>query len=271
MTDNQSNLILVAGATGGVGQLTVSKLLAEGFSVRILTRNLDKAKAMFNGRVDISLGDIRKADSLPEAMSNVTHIIGCTGTTAFPSARWEFSSHENSVLEKLKRYFNPNYAKLVAANSPEKADAMGITNLVNTAPSNLKRFVLVSSIGIERRHQFPFKILNAFGVLDAKKQGEDSLIASGLPYTIIRPGRLIDGPYTSADLNTLLKATSNGKWGINIEQGDNLNGQTSRIDLATAIVESLHSPSTLNKTFALINTGKRPSKIDWKNLFLQLT
>lgn len=34
---------------------------------------------------------------------------------------------------------------------------------------------------------------------------------SGLPYTLLRPGRLTDGPYTSYDLNTLLKATSGTK------------------------------------------------------------
>lgn len=30
-------------------------------------------------------------------------------------------------------------------------------------------------------------------------------MASGLPYTILRPSRLTDGPYTSYDLNTLLQ------------------------------------------------------------------
>ena len=44
------------------------------------------------------------------------------------------------------------------------------------------------------------------GVLKWKKAGEEALKESGLPYTIIRPGRLTDGPYTSYDLNTLLQA-----------------------------------------------------------------
>ena len=30
-------------------------------------------------------------------------------------------------------------------------------------------------------------------------------MASGLPYTLLRPSRLTDGPYTSYDLNTLLQ------------------------------------------------------------------
>jgi hypothetical protein len=43
------------------------------------------------------------------------------------------------------------------------------------------------------------------GVLKFKRDSEMALEASGLPYTILRPSRLTDGPYTSYDLNTLLQ------------------------------------------------------------------
>ena len=39
----------------------------------------------------------------------------------------------------------------------------------------LKRFVLLSSVGVERADKFPFVILNAFGVLDAKAKGEEAV------------------------------------------------------------------------------------------------
>ena len=42
-------LVLVAGATGGVGQLTVANLIAKGYRVRVLTRNAAKANEMFAG------------------------------------------------------------------------------------------------------------------------------------------------------------------------------------------------------------------------------
>ncbi len=51
MLDN-SDLILVAGATGGVGQLVVAKLLEKNFSVRALTRNRTKAEQMFDNQAD---------------------------------------------------------------------------------------------------------------------------------------------------------------------------------------------------------------------------
>ena len=121
-----------------------------------------------------------------------------------------------------------------------------------------------------RKDSLPFNLLNAFGVLDAKLMGETAITASDLPYTIIRPARLIDGPYTSYDLNTLLQAKTDGKKGVEIEMGDNLNGETSRIDVANACVESLFYETTINKDFSIINSGDRPDNINWEQLFLSL-
>jgi uncharacterized protein YbjT (DUF2867 family) len=210
MIPSASELVIVAGATGGVGQLTVSKLLEKGLAVRVLTRNADKARKMFEDKVEIALGDIRQMAMLEAAVRDVAYIICCTGTTAFPSRKWGFKGF------------------LSVKNSPQQVDAEGIKNLVVAAPKNLKKFVYISSCGVLRKEKFPFNILNAFGVLDAKKQGEEAIINSGLPYTIIRPGRLIDGPYTSYDLNTLLKAKTNSKLAVVIGTGDTLSRVSAR-------------------------------------------
>ncbi|MBW4558964.1 MAG: SDR family oxidoreductase [Trichormus sp. ATA11-4-KO1] len=263
------DLVLVAGATGGVGQLVVAKLLEKGLKVRTLTRNAAKATEMFNDKVEIAVGDIRDVTTLPAAMQNVTHIICCTGTTAFPSARWEFDPKPN-LMEWGKIFFDPAYRNAKAKNTPAKVDAQGVSNLIATAPSHLKRFVFVSSCGVLHKDEFPYKILNAFGVLDAKQQGEVAIIDSGLPYTIIRPGRLIDGPYTSYDLNTLLQAKTGGKLDVVLGTGDTLSGDASRIDVAAACVESIFHPATQKQTFELVNKGVRPPVMDWETLFAQL-
>ena len=58
----------------------------------------------------------------------------------------------------------------------------------------LKRFCLMSSIGVTRRTSFPYIILNGGGVLDAKQKGEDAVTSAaqefGFEYTIVRPGQL---------------------------------------------------------------------------------
>jgi uncharacterized protein YbjT (DUF2867 family) len=244
--------ILVAGATGGVGQLVVAKLLAKNLQVRALTRTRSKAVSMFDNRVEIVPGDLRYPDTLTQAVNSVDYIVCCTGTTAFPSLRWDFAN-----------LFQPS-------NSPEAVDGEGVKNLVAAAPSDLKRFVFVSSAGVLRKDELPYNILNVFGVLDAKLTGEKAIISSGLPYTIVRPARLIDGPYTSYDLNTLLQAKTDGKKGIKIKPGDCFLGETSRIDVANVCVESLFCDNTINKDFSIINDAERPNNVNWLQLFSQL-
>jgi uncharacterized protein YbjT (DUF2867 family) len=263
------DLVLVAGATGGVGQLVVARLLEKNLQVRILTRNAAKATKMFNNRVEIVVGDIRDATTLPTAMQNVTHIISCTGTSAFPSAKWEFDPSPN-LMEWGIVFLNPPYRDAKAKNTPAKFDAQGVSNLVAAAPANLQRFVFVSSLGVLRKDKPPFSILNAFGILDAKLKGEEAIISSGLPYTIIRPGRLIDGPYTSYDLNTLLKAKTEGKLDVVIGTDDTLLGDASRIDVAAACVECIFHPTSARQVLELVNKGTRPPVINWEELFSHL-
>jgi uncharacterized protein YbjT (DUF2867 family) len=268
--------VLVTGATGGVGQLVVARLLEQDYPVRVLTRSAQKAEQMFAGRVELAVGDTRHPATLTAALQEVAFVICCTGTTAFPSSKWDFDLDPNAnpfqqAFDWSQILLNAEYRQAKARNSPQQVDAAGVRALVAAAPPDLQRFVFVSSCGIERQNQPPYSLLNAFGVLEAKQQGEQAIIQSRLPYTIVRPGRLIDGPFTSYDLNTLLQATTGGKSGVVLGTGDKLNGQTSRIDVAAACVEALRHPSTVNQTFELVNQGARPEVIDWGSLFADLS
>ncbi len=264
MLDNR--LILVVGATGGVGQLTVAKLLAKGYQVRVLSRSETKTKQLFDDRVEVCIGDIKDINSLTQAMDSVTDVICSVGTTAFPSSKWELNL--SNPWDSMMGYLNPKQLGKKAKNSPLQIDAEGVINLVKSCKNiQLERFVLVSSCGVLRPNQFPYSILNLFGVLYAKKQGEDYLINSGIPYTIIRPSRLIDGPFTSYDLNTLLQAKTDGEQKVVIATGDKINGQSSRIDVANACVECLSSEQTKNKAFEIINQGERKDTLDWNKLW----
>lgn len=271
-TASTDTLVLVAGATGGVGQLAVAQLIEQGYPVRVLTRSAAKAETMFAGKVDIVTGDIRRPETLSAATEGITHLICATGTTALPSARWDFqvalgSNPIEQAATWARIYLDADFRNRNARNTPEAVDAMGVGNLVAAAPKELQRFVFVSSCGVARKDQFPYTILNAYGVLNAKGKGETALIRSGLPYTILRPGQLTDGPYTSRDFNTLIKASTDSKLGVVVDTGDTLNGQTSRIDVAAACVASLTIPAAENKAFELVNKGERPPAIDWVELF----
>lgn len=247
---NSEKNILVVGATGGVGQIIVAKLIEQNYQIIAIVRNTSKGKKLFGNceNVEILSADAREQISLQKCLANkqINVTISCLGTTAFPSSRW------------------------FGGNSPKNTDYLGNQNLINVQPSNLKRFVLVSSQGVERSDKFPYKILNLFGVLDYKFKAENLLKNSGLPYTIIRPGRLTDGPYTSYDLNTLIKATSGDRQKIIIAQGEKLNGETSRITVAEACVQAIKLDCTINQTFEIINqSGKNEMPDNNKLLFWQ--
>lgn len=266
--------ILITGATGGVGQLAVAYALGQGYGVRALTRNVNKARALFDERVDMCEADLRMPDSLPATLDGIDAVICCSGTTAFPSDKWEVelpSQPWEQLLTWGRIFTDTEYRQSQTKNSPAVADGQGVTNLIDAAKtSSVQRFVFISSLGVERKQQIPFSILNAYGVLDAKEKAENALRSSELSYTIVRPGRLIDGPYTSYDLNTLIKASTDGKQGVVLGRGDQLLGQTSRKDVAAACVEALREPATVNQTFEVINQGQRPSTIAWSQLFTNL-
>lgn len=135
-----------------------------------------------------------------------------------------------------------------AADSP---DYISTKNFLDFCPKTVHRILLVSSIGVTRYNQLPFNILNLFGVLKYKRLAEELLQTSGIPYTILRPGRLTDGPYTSYDLNTLLKATSGLRKSVIINRGDSLSVETSRIAVAEAVAQALFSDSAKNEVFEI--------------------
>ncbi|MEM6451713.1 MAG: SDR family oxidoreductase [Cyanobacteria bacterium P01_D01_bin.105] len=275
-SSKRESRVLVAGATGGVGQLVVANLLNQGYRVRSLTRSAEKAKAMFAGKTEVAVGNLCDPETLIAATAGITHLICATGTTALPSNRWDFATDFGSnpfeqAATWARIYLDADFRQANARNTPEAVDAIGVSNLIHAVPESLKRFVFVSSCGVTRQDQFPYTLLNAFGVLDAKRKGENALLRSGLPYTIIRPGQLTDGPYTSYDFNSLVKASTAGKLGVVIKTGDVLNGQTSRIDVAAACVACLNLEAAKNKAFEMVSKGDRPATIPWETLFAEVT
>ncbi|KAL6284347.1 hypothetical protein ACE6H2_015276 [Prunus campanulata] len=248
---SSSKVVLVIGGTGGVGQLVVASLLNRNIKVRLLLQDPEKATTLFGEQDEEKLQvfkvDTQNADNLdPSIFEGVTHVICCTGTAAFPSKQWE------------------------GDNTPERVDWEGVRNLVSVLPSSLQRVVLVSSVGVTKFNELPWGIMNLFGALKYKKMGEDVLRNSGVLFTIIRPGRLTDGPYTSYDLNTLLKATAGQRRAVLIGQGDKLVREVSRLVVAEACIQALDIECTEGKTFEVNSVegeGPGSDQQKWRELF----
>ncbi|CAI7773578.1 unnamed protein product [Closterium sp. NIES-53] len=245
--------VLVVGASGGVGQLCVASLVAKNRSVRALVRSVEKAESLFADApadlIQIVTADLRQPGTIsPALFAGISAAIVCVGTTAFPSKRWD------------------------GDNGPEQTDYIGVKNLLAALPKDLSRIVFVSSAGVERYNQLPYSILNLFGVLKYKKMAEDLVKASGIPYTILRPGRLTDGPYTSYDLNTLLKATAGMRKAVEVRRGsDTFSGETSRVVLAEGCVQALGVKAAENEVFEMLSVeGEGPGGDEsaWEKVFV---
>ncbi|MCC5940565.1 MAG: NAD(P)H-binding protein [Balneolaceae bacterium] len=77
--DTKQNLYLVTGATGHIGGHIVTELLKNGYRVRALTRNPEKAD--FPEEVDVVSGDLNKPETVAPAFEGVTgtHFITING------------------------------------------------------------------------------------------------------------------------------------------------------------------------------------------------
>lgn len=80
----QTQKVLVTGATGTVGRQVVAELLARGHAVRALTR--DPARAALPAEVEVVQGDLTEPDSLVPALEGVTglHLITFGGAFFAP-------------------------------------------------------------------------------------------------------------------------------------------------------------------------------------------
>ena len=220
--------ILVVGATGGTGKEVVRQAREAGYRVRALVRDADKARAQLGSDVELVVGDVRTGAGVEAAVRGVDYVVSALG-----------SNVRNDPT-----------------NTPERVDYGGVRDLVNAAAgAKVKHFVLVSSMGVTHDDH---PLNKMFGnILVWKRKGEEAVRASGVPYTIVRPGGLLD--------------TSGGKADIRAFQGDDLknNGRIPRADVATVALAALGNQSAQGKTFELVS-DKSVARSDLNAIFAGL-
>lgn len=223
--DAESRVVLVAGATGGTGRALVNSLTADGYTVRALVRDEKKARAVLGDSISYAVGDVRNVDTLVSAMQGATYVISAIGSTrADPS------------------------------NNPEAVDYAGVKNMATAAErTGIRQFVLVSSSGVTQKDHFLNKAFD--NVLIWKLKGEDALRDSGVPYTIVRPGGLVNTP--------------GGEQALVFAQGDTSTGRISREDVALICIAALKQPGAINRTFETFSSEK-PGTNDWAAMFAAL-
>ena len=202
--------VAVFGATGGTGKQVVEQALAAGHHVTALVR--DPAKLAINNQsLTIKRGDVLDPEQVFNTVSGADAVIVSLGNTA---------------------------------NNPDGVVAKGTANVVDAMQkTGVARLIVVSSLGVgESKDQvaFAFKAIMATVLRKAMqdKEAQEKLVkASGLDWTIVRPGGLTDGP-----------RTGNYHYGMDPKITA---GQVSRADVAEFILKQLTDTQFLRKAPAI--------------------
>lgn len=225
VSERSGELVLVAGATGGTGREVVRELLDNGYRVRAFVRDADKARETLGEDVEYAIGDVRERATIDAALDGVSALISAIG-----AGRGD------------------------PTNGPEFVDYGGVKNMADAGVvAKLRQIVLVSSMGVTHEDHVLNKMFN--NVLKWKFKGEEALRSSGVAYTIVRPGGLINEP--------------GGSKSVVFAQGDGGTGAIPRADVARVCVAALGSPDALNKTFE-INSGKTAPAGSFADSFAKL-
>lgn len=130
---NKVGIVLVAGATGGVGKRVVKGLVDRGYPVRCLVRNCDRAKSILPQDVELIEGDITKPQTLtPQLMANVSAVICCTSVRVQPK---EGDTPDRAKYNQGIKFYEPE----VVGDTPENVDYLGVKNLVQAAAEYLNK------------------------------------------------------------------------------------------------------------------------------------
>ena len=197
--------ILVAGGDGQVALRLLNLLSASGHTARGLIRKREQAADLEAvGAVPV-LGDLENDETLDAYVKGADAVVFAAG--AGPGSG-----------DARKRTVDLGGAVKLA----EAATATGV-----------RRYVLVSSIGADRPDSAG-ESMRAY--LRAKAEADDYVRATGLDWTIVRPGSLTDDPGT-------------GLVRVSTELGNR--GPVPRDDVAAVLAAVLTTPTTVGKTFEL--------------------
>lgn len=206
--------ILVAGGTGGCGQLVVQQLVEQGRNVRVLTRNPQRASEL--GAVKVYQGTVLHQEDCRRAVKSC-HAVVCT-----------IGANVGDVGGKL-------------------VDGDGVINLACAAlETGVERFILVSSLGVGdswRWMPYPvrwfFQLHGEVPILHEKDRSESYVRSLGIAWTILRPGFLT---------NSLMRTEP-----LLLPPSARVPGITSRQAVADVVVRCLDSDRAVRQTFTVVD------------------
>lgn len=213
--------VLIVGATGSIGQLVVDETIRRGHTVRALVRTPEKA-ALVPGAAQVVMGDVTRPDTLIGIGSGVGAIVFTLGSDG------------------------------LGEEGAEAVNYGGVRNVLGALNSKSARIALMTAIGVtDRSGSYPWPVQ----IHDWKRRSERLVRASGLPYTIVRPGWF--------DRNAPDQHKPLFLQGDKRHSGDTSDGAIARQQIAQVLVASLSADEAARKTFELVaETGAVPDQFD---------
>lgn len=218
--------VFVTGGTGFVGSHLVEALLDRGDHVVCLVRDPAKAARLFAGRRPATVvGTLQDERALREGLRGADVVYHLAGLTAARS-RAEYFQVNAEATGRLVR--------LAAHEAPALTRFVYVSSLAAAGPARKGRV---------RTEPEPPRPVSNYG--RSKRAGEEAVLASDLPWTIVRPP-MVYGPRDTE----LARVFTIARWGIVPVFGDP--GQELSLiharDLASALLAAT-APSTLGKAY----------------------
>ena len=213
--------VLVVGATGSIGRLAVAEALRQGHAVRALVRDPGRARGL-PAEAELVVGDLTQVHTLRTAVEGMDAIVFTHGGDGGGKA------------------------------SAEAVDYGGVRAVLEALGGRVVRIALMTSIGVTNR-QGAYN--RSTQIHDWKRRGERLVRASGLPYTIVRPGWF---DYNAREQHRLVFLQGDAR-----HAGDPSDGVVARQQIAQVLVHSLNCEAARCKTIKLVaERGPAPDDLD---------
>ncbi len=123
--DTASDPVLVLGGTGHYGSLIVKSLLAKGEAVRVLSRNVAKAREILGNNLEIITGDITSKESVIAVLKQAKAVIFCISALNWKSIKRIRQIERDAVLAVLEEAKRAGIARIVYLSGYElRADLL---------------------------------------------------------------------------------------------------------------------------------------------------
>jgi uncharacterized protein YbjT (DUF2867 family) len=212
-----NQLVVVIGGTRGTGLLIAQRLQHQGLPVRILARNPPGAQARIGSTFEVIRGDITRPDTLPRALEGATHVVFTAGCrSGRPTTEQHIRETEHGGV----------------VNTLVAAQRVGFGG----------RFLYMTSSGVTSR-SWATVLLNLYkgNTLVWRERAEHEIRGSGLEYTIIRAGILLNRP--------------GGRRALIVTQRPlplSIRYRIARADVADVFVAALNHPRAVRATFEVV-------------------